>query len=107
MSRKASLQCTCTITVKRVYTVLYLAERENINVQKYKTYLKWQRKTIEDFNWNKKNVHGNQTEKHVFWGRQKNMRTWGLLARGKTGEQKNIGIACGDKTEEQKNMFFG
>jgi len=59
MSRKASLQCTCTITVKRVYTVLYLAERENINVQKYKTYLKWQRKTIEDFNWNKKNMHGN------------------------------------------------
>lgn len=31
----------------------------------------------------------------------------GLLARGKTGEQKNIWIACGDKTEEQKNMFFG
>lgn len=32
----------------------------------------------------------------------------GLLAGGgKTGEQKNMGIACGDKTEEQKNMFFG
>lgn len=30
----------------------------------------------------------------------------GLLARGKTGEQKNIWIACGDKTEEQKNMFL-
>lgn len=28
------------------------------------------------------------------------MRTWFL----KTGEQKNMGIACGDKTEEQKNM---
>lgn len=36
--------------------------------------------------------------------RQENMRTWGLLARGKTGEQKNIGIACGDKTEEHENI---
>lgn len=81
MSRKASLQCTCTITVKRVYTVLYLAERENINVQKYKTYLKWQRKTIEDFNWNKKMCM--------------------------VISQKNMGIACEDKTEEHKNMFFG
>ena len=26
--------------------------------------------------------------------RQKNMRTWGLFARDKTGEQKNMGIAC-------------
>ncbi|WP_337672069.1 hypothetical protein [Prevotella sp.] len=26
--------------------------------------------------------------------RQKNRRTWGLLTRGKTGEQKNMGIAC-------------
>ena len=26
--------------------------------------------------------------------RQENRRTWGLLARGKTGEQKNMGIAC-------------
>ena len=43
----------------------------------------------------------------VFGVRQENRRTWGLLARGKTGEQKNMGIACGDKTEEQKNMFFG
>ena len=53
--------------------------------------------------------------------RQENRRTWGLLARGKTGEHENMGIACGDKTgehekmgiacedktEEQKNMFFG
>ena len=39
--------------------------------------------------------------------RQENMRTWGLFARGKTGEHENMGIACGDKTEEQKNMFFG
>ena len=61
------------------------------------------------------------------------MRTWGLFARGKTEEHENMGIACGDKTEEhgdclrgirqenmrtwglfargktgeQKNMFFG
>ena len=31
----------------------------------------------------------------------------GIACGDKTGEQKNIGIACGDKTEEQKNMFFG
>ena len=39
--------------------------------------------------------------------RQENRRTWGLFARGKTGEHENMGIACGDKTGEQKNMFFG
>ena len=39
--------------------------------------------------------------------RQENRRTWGLFARGKTGEQKNMEIACEDKTGEQKNMFFG
>ena len=26
--------------------------------------------------------------------RQENRRTWGLFARGKTGEPKNMGIAC-------------
>ena len=26
--------------------------------------------------------------------RQENMRTWGLFARDKTEEQKNMGIAC-------------
>ena len=33
-------------------------------------------------------------ENMVFWGRQENMRTWGLFARGKTGEHENMGIAC-------------
>ena len=47
-------------------------------------------------------------QKNMFFGgRQKNMRTWGLLARDKTEEHENMEIACGDKTEEQKNMFFG
>lgn len=36
--------------------------------------------------------------------RQENRRTWRLLASGKTGEQKNMGIACGDKTKEHENM---
>ena len=37
-----------------------------------------------------------KTEEHENMGivcggvRQENMRTWGLLARGKTGEQKNM-----------------
>ena len=44
-------------------------------------------------------------QKNMFFGgRQKNMRTWGLLARDKTGEHENMGIACKDKTEEHENM---
>lgn len=35
------------------------------------------------------------------------MRTWGLFARGKTGEHENMGLFARGKTEEQKNMFFG
>ena len=39
--------------------------------------------------------------------RQKNMRTWGLLEGIRQKNRRTRGIACEDKTEEQKNMFFG